>query len=89
MEMHCCKIHLGQHPMFLMCLMLVMLLAIGRGAKIKPTDEFTDVLCQVLVIHMSDKLFGCCYRNSPPCCIANSSYCAGLSCLEMNESSVE
>lgn len=84
--MPCCKTHLGQHHM---CLMLVMLLAIGRGGKIRPTDKFTDVLCQVFVMRMSDKLFGCCYRNSPPMCIANRSYCVGLSCLEINESSME
>lgn len=72
-----------------MCLMLAMILAIGRVGKIRPTDKFTDVSCQVFVMGMSDKLFGCCYWNSPPMYIANSSYCAGLSCLEINESSME
>lgn len=83
MEMHCCKIHLGQHHLFLMCL-IVMLLAVGRVGKIRPTVKFT-VYCAKYLSYISQLNCLDVAVGILPLCIANSSYCAGLSCLQINK----
>lgn len=79
--MHCSRIHLGQHPVFLICLVLVMPPATGRVGRMSPSD--TGGLCQIFVMHKSEKLFGCCYRNSPPLVHCNQQL---LSCSVMETS---